>query len=83
MASVFRTSYLGKRRLAGDGVGAAAVGVLVGRRRGGGPLVGVAQRCEVAAVLNTGAPLKLLTHTVAVKHITLTGFTLGDRRENE
>ncbi len=64
-------------------MGGTAVGVLVRSSSCGCPLVCVAQRCEVTTILNTGAPLKLLTHTVTVKNITLTRFTLGDGEENE
>lgn len=59
-------------------MGGTAVGVLVRSSGSGSPLVCVAQRCEVTTVLNTGSPLKVLTHTVTVKNITLTRFTLGD-----
>lgn len=59
------------------------IGVLVRSSGGGCPLVCVAQRCVVTTVLNTGAPFKLLTHTVTVKNITLTRFTLGDGEKNE
>lgn len=77
-----RTAYLGERWLPGGSMGGAVVGVLVRSGGGGCPLVGVAQRCEVATVLDARAPLKLLAHAVAVKCITLTGFTLGNG-ENE
>lgn len=83
LMSVDHTSYLSNRWLSRGSLGGAEVGVLVGSRGSRCPLVCVAQRCEVTAVLNTGAPLKLLTHTVAIKDITLTRFTLGDREENE
>lgn len=64
-------------------MGGTVVGVLVRSSGSGCPLVCVAQRCEVTTVPNTGAPLKLLTHTVTIKDITLTRFTLGDGEKNE
>lgn len=64
-------------------MGGTVVGVLVRSSGDGCPLVCVAQRCEVTTVLNAGAPLKLLTHAVSVKNITLTRFTLRDGEENE
>lgn len=64
-------------------MGRAVAGVLVRGSGSGCPLVRVAQGCEVTAVLNTGAALKLLAYTITIKNITLTGFTLGDGDENE
>lgn len=64
-------------------MGGAVAGVLVRGSGGGRPLVRVAQGREVTAVLNAGAALKLLAHTITIENITLTGFTLGDGDENE
>lgn len=75
-------TYLSQRRLPGGSVGGAALGVLVGGSCGGRPLIDVAQRGEVAAVLDAGGALELLTYPVAIKHVTLTRCTLGeDERE--
>lgn len=64
-------------------MGGTVVGVLVRSSCSGCPLICVAQRCEVTTVLNTEPPLKLLTHSVTVKDITLTRFALGNGEENE
>lgn len=59
-------------------MGGAALGVLVGGGCGGRPLIDVAQRGEVAAVLDAGGALELLTHSVTLKDVTLTRCTLGE-----
>lgn len=64
-------------------MGGTVVGIMMRSSGSGRPLVYVAQRCEVTAVLNTGAAFELLAHAVTVKNITLTRFTLGDGEENE
>lgn len=77
--SLVGISYLCKRWFPSGSMGRATGPVLVRSCGSGRPLVNVTQRCKVTTVLNTGTPLKFLTHTVTVKNITLTGFTLGDR----
>lgn len=83
MCSAVHAWYLGNRRLSSGSVCGTVVGILVRRSCGRCPLICVAQRCKVTAVLNAGIPLKLLTHSVTVKDITLTGLTLRDGEENE
>lgn len=83
MCSAVPARYLGNGRLSSGSVCGTVVGILVRRSRCRCPLICVAQRCKVTAVLNAGIPLKLLTHSVTVKDITLTGLTLRDGEENE
>lgn len=71
-------SYLSQRWLPDGGVGGATDGVLVGGGYSGRPLIVVAQRGEVAAVLDAGGALKVLTHSITIKHVTLTRCTLGE-----
>lgn len=78
MCSAVHAWYLGNRRLSSGSVCGTVVGILVRRSRCGCPLICVAQRRKVTTVLNAGIPLKLLTHSVTVKDITLTGLTLRE-----
>jgi len=75
--------YLGKGWFPCGTLGRTEVRVLVRCGGSGCPLICIAQRCEVTTVLNAGAPLKLLTHAVPIKNITLTRFTLGKRIREE
>lgn len=59
------------------------VGVLVGGGCSGRPLIGVAQRGEVAAVLDARDALKLLTHSVTIEDVTLTRRTWGEDEGKE
>lgn len=79
------TRYLGERRLSSGGVCGAAVGILVRGSCCSCPLIRVAQRRKVTAVLNAGVALKLFTHSITVKDVALTGLTLDEtaRRKTE
>lgn len=79
-----KASYLSQRWLPSGSVGGAALWVLVGGGCSGRPLIAVAQRGEVAAILDAGGTLKVLTHSITIKHVTLTRCTLGeDERKGE